>query len=336
MSLGLKRTFSRKVAGSYNVPLALLRCKDVVRYAGQILNRHPLADQAGCVSCTPLLIVGSGRSGTTLLRSILVAGGDIAIPPESYVIPKAVRRFISTQFLGWSDCAQLLLALFEAGAEFHLWETNLHPAHRCVVNLPVEERSLARLIDEVFKCYVRQQFPAATTWGDQSPLNTLHLPWIYRTFPGARYLHLLRDGRDAIASMVDMGRSIEVATSRWKRSMTQVLRLQPRLSDDQFLEVRYENLVSDPTDTLDRVCSFVNIDFKPQMLDFWKLPTTVEQNHYQHHRNLGRPLFTDSIGSWQKRLSPSQQAYIESRVTGLLEDLGYRGAQSSTAKEETP
>lgn len=323
MRLPFRRIFRRRIAQSYAVPPGLLFCRDALRYLGHLLKRYPLADETGSLSCRPMFIVGSGRSGTTLLRSMLVAGGDVAIPPESYVIHTAVRRYIATQFLGWPDCARLVVALFESGAEFHLWETNLYPAHRSVLSLSAKERSLARIIDEVFQCYARQHFPEAIIWGDQSPLNTLHLPWVFRAFPRAKYLHLLRDGRDAIASMVERGRSIEAATRRWKRSVEQVLALQPRLDDDQFLEARYEDLVSEPADTLQSICSFIGVSYKASMLDFWKLPTTVEHEHYKHHHNLARPLFTDSIGRWTERLSSSQQAYVCSRVTGLLEHLGY-------------
>lgn len=286
-------------------------------------KRYPLADQVNSLSCRPLFIISSGRAGTTLVRSMLAVGGEIAMPPESFKIPIAIRRFLALRCLRWEDMSRLIVALFESSGNFQLWKTDLRPAYPVVINLPERERSLARVVDEVFKCYANQQFPDARLWGDQSPVNTLHLPRIFRTFPEARYLHLLRDGRDAISSMVKRGRSIEDATSRWIASVRQALALQSRLEPAQFLEIRYEDLVSQPSGTLQSICAFSDIAFTDEMLDFWRSPTTIEDKHYEHHRNLARPIFTSSIGKWRERLSSSEQEYVRARTTGLLERLGY-------------
>jgi hypothetical protein len=270
-----------------------------------------------------LFIISSGRAGTTLLRSMLVVGGQIAIPPESYVIGTAVRKFLSLSILGWADLSRLIVALFESHPEFPLWNINLQPAYDAALNLPPSEQSLARVIDEVFKRYGQQQFPQAAIWGDQSPANTLHLPRVFRTFPQAKYLHLLRDGRDVIASMVGKGDELADSTTRWRTCIQRALALQKRLRAEQFLTVRYESLVSNPRDTLAHVCEFSGVEYLDEMLDFWRSPTTVEHKHYEHHRNLGRPVFTTSIGGWQERLSPPEQEYVLSHISDLLRSLEY-------------
>lgn len=311
-----------RLRGRY-VPTWVFRLVDAGRYAAGLLHRYPLADQADSLSCQPLFIVGAGRSGTTLLRSMLVAGGQVAIPPESQVLGLAARRFASLQFLGWPELSRLIVALFEGQRNFKLWQTNLAPAHRIVVDLPREERSLARVIDEAFRCYLDQHFPEAILWGDKSPINAFHLPRIYATFPDARYLHLVRDGRDAISSMVEKGGDVKGATERWVTSIQQVLALRSKLVPHQFLQIRYEDLVSDSDGTLRKICAFVDVKYTDSMLDFWKLPTTVEHEHYEHHRNLSRPVFTDSIGKWKERLSEAEQEHVHSRTPCLLKYLGY-------------
>lgn len=254
---------------------------------------------------------------------MLVVSGQIAIPPETQVIPRVVRRYLALQLLGWSDVCRLIVALFESHRLFHMWDISLHPVYRTVVNLPEDERCLARVIDEIFKCYAAQKFPKATMWGDQSPINTFYWPWIYRTFPHARFLHLLRDGRDAIASLVERGLSLEDATNRWIGSVEQCRALQNYVAAGQYLEVRYEALVSKPTETLQRICMFVGVEYDARMLDFWKSPTTIEHRYQDYHRNLGRSIFTDSIGSWKERLSPEQQEYVLAKTVDWLEYLGY-------------
>jgi hypothetical protein len=293
------------------------------RYVGGLSTRYPLADRADSLSCQPLFVVNAGRSGSTLLQSMLVAGGQVAIPPEAKVISPAIVKYLLLQFLGWPDLCRLTIALFESHACFPLWETSLRPAYQAAIRLPSGERSLARIIDEVFVCYRDQRCPGAEVWGDKSPINTLHLPRILRTFPGARYLHLVRDGRDVVASMVARGIAVNRATSRWIACVEQVLALQRKLRPEQFLEVRYEALVTRPAETLAMVCMFAGVEYREAMLDFWKLPSTTVYRRAEHHSNLAKPLFSSSVGGWRRRLSPEDQVYVEKETAPLRQRVGY-------------
>lgn len=290
-----------------------------------VLERYPLADGAGSLSCEPLLIISAGRSGTTLLRSMLVAGGQIAIPPETQILHKLPVKFLSTQGLGWDDLSRLVISSFESHPLFHEWDASLHPAYERAIALPQKERSLVRLIDIVYTTYAAQKFPAATMWGDQSPLHTLFLPWIQPIFPKAKYLHLLRDGRDVVASAVEKEgpANLAPATYRWAKSIECVAKLRNDLGDNQLLEIRYEDLVMHPEQTLQSVSNYAGISYSQKMLDYWKLPSTVEHKYHEHHRNLNQPVFTASIGKWKERLTQEQQRYVLGKISKLLENLGY-------------
>jgi protein-tyrosine sulfotransferase len=293
--------------------------------ASGIFHRYPLADQAGSLSCQPLLIISSGRSGTTLLRSMLVAGGQIAIPPETQFLHRLPVKFLSAQGLGWQDLCHLVISSFESHHHYFQWETNLYSAYNRTMSLPEKERSLARIIDIVFTTYAEQRFPAATVWGDQSPVHTFYLSWIKPVFPRAKFLHLVRDGRDVISSMVERRGPayLEEAVYRWMKSIECVRTLRKSSDSSQLLEVRYEDLVSQPTETLRKVSEYAGITYSPKMLDYWKLPSTIEYKYHVHHRNLSRPVFASSVGKWRDRLTPEQQKYVMSRVSTLLESLGY-------------
>jgi hypothetical protein len=293
-------------------------------------KRFPLADAVDAVSCRPLFFVSAGRSGTTLLRSMLVAGGEIAIPPETQTVHVAARRFSTLQHLGWADLSRLIIALFESHRNFHIWQVNLNEAYQSVTNMPAAERSLARIVDHIYLAYAHQQFPEATKWGDQSPIHTFYWPWILRVFPRARFIHMVRDGRDAIASMYERGKhlkrgmSLEEATYRWTTSIDRVLALQEHLGEGEVLEVRYEDLVREPEGTLANICAFSGLEFKNEMLEFWRLPSTLEHRYHEYHRNIAKPVFTDSIGKWTERLSPSEQEYVLDASSKWLRLLGYQ------------
>jgi hypothetical protein len=270
-------------------------------------------------------MVSAGRSGTTLLRSMLVCGGQIAIPPESPVFSAAILQFQSLQHLGWENLVRLIISLFESRRDFQLWNVNFTSLYSQVIfETPREERSLARILDAVFMHYATTHFPEAKLWGDQTPYHTLYLHWIAPVFPQAKYLHVLRDGRDAVASMVSRGWTIEYATKRWQLSVQRALELRGKIDSSQFMEVRYEALASETVAVLEATCAFSGIDYNPAMLEYWKSTTTLEHKHHGAiHQNLGKPVFTSSIGTWRERLSADQQTYLLSRISGLLERLDY-------------
>jgi hypothetical protein len=264
-----------------------------------------------------------GRTGTTLLKNLLVAGGQVAIPPETQVIGLAARRFLFLRFLGWSDLCRLIIALFDSHPDFKSWDTDLTSAYRNSLNCAPAERSLARIIDEVFLCFQTRHFPEAVLWGDQSPIHTLHLQRIVRVFPDGLYLHLVRDSRDAVASMTATGNfNLEDSTTRWISCVGEALKLQKQRKGLRLLQVRYEDLVTSPETTLASICDFCGISYRPRMLDFWKHPANVEKTQ-KIHQNLAKPLFTESIGAWRKKLSANEAEFVTSRTKTLMRRLGY-------------
>lgn len=303
--------------------------RELATHAGKVGNafcKHaPLYRAADLQGGQPVFIISSGRSGTTLMRSMLVAGGHIAIPAETQIIHMLPIKYRTTRGLSWEDQVRLVIASFESHRNFPLWQVNLADTYQRVLGIPENERSLARVINEVYFTYAAQVFPEARVWGDQSPIHTFYLPYISKVFPKARYMHLLRDGRDVVSSMVTRHGDdyLFEAVLRWKTSLKRINRFQKTLAPGQYIEVRYENLVREPEPTLRRVCEFIGIDYTPRMLDYWKLPTTIEHKYKSFHQNLGKPVFDSSIGKWRERLSASQQEYVMQHLTAELRELGY-------------
>ncbi len=307
-------------------PLLLGRVLKKAQSFGRfIFERYPISDKQNSLSCDPLFIISSGRSGTTLMRSMLVAGGEVAIPAETQIIHSLAIKYPLLFHMDWADLTRVVISDFEGSHNFPLWECNLAPAYANAAKVPVEERSLARIIDEVFKTYASQKLPGAKLWGDQSPIHTFHLPYIHKIFPKAKFMHLLRDGRDVISSMVKRhGDSyLGEAIYRWKTSIKRTNAFKKRIDFNQYLEVRYEDLVQFPDRTLEVVSRFLEIEYKSDMLDYWKKPSTIENKYYDFHANLGKPVFSSSIGKWKERLSEEQQSFILKKITPELRDLGF-------------
>lgn len=256
---------------------------------------------------------------------MLAAGGQTAIPAETQMIHTLPIKFNAARGLGWENQARLIIATFESHHNFPLWGIDLAEAYQKALSLKPQERSLARVIDEVFLTYSSQVFPESKVWGDQSPIHALYMPDILSIFPKVKFLHLLRDGRDVVASKVvkNGDESLYSAVHRWKTCIKRSRQIQKKIAGQQFLEVRYEELVTAPEATLHQVCEFIGIDYDQRMLDYWKLPSTVEHKHKTYHQNLAKPVFSTSIGSWKDRLSNQQLAFIMNTIQPELESLGY-------------
>ena len=290
-----------------------------------ISAHYPIADEKIFIQRQPVFIISSGRSGTTLMRSMLVASEQVAIPAETQILHNLLVKFKAYEGLGWADLSRLMIAEFESHHNFNMWETNLAAAYQKIVNLPEEERSLARIIDEVYMTYATEKFPKAKVWGDQSPIHTFYLPYIHKIFPEAKYMHLVRDGRDVVSSMVKRHGDdyLYEAVYRWKTSIKKTDEFQKKLGLDQYIEVRYEDLVQKSEETLKQISQFIHIEYTPRMLDYWKLPTTIEHKYKAFHQNLGKPVFASSVGKWKERLTPQQQDYVIKSISVELKQKGY-------------
>lgn len=284
-------------------------------------SRYPLADPANTLTCQPLIFVSAGRSGTTLLRSMLVMGQQIAIPPEGFAIPYAALQYQAMQEQSWYNLTRLIVSLFEAPAHFSTWDMNMQPLYSATRSLPKDERSLARILDIIYAHYGRMHFPQATMWGDQSIENARRLRWVMAVFPDAKYLSILRDGRDVVASYMEMGRGFHWAMDRWHSSVQAARYAQQHLPSTNFLEIRYEDLTTDPSTVLRQISSFAGIDYNEAMLDYWQSETTEKDQKV--HPNLGKPLFQSSVGRWKERISPEQADEMKAHLGPMLAELGY-------------
>jgi protein-tyrosine sulfotransferase len=285
--------------------------------------RHPSSDQVG-----PFFIVGSGRSGTTLLRAILTGHPALDIPPESYVLPSVIRGFQGFSFLPWDFLVPWVMAKYETHPEFDTWHTDLAEASIAALHLEPAHRTLRAILDEVYGAYTLRVGKGRCRWGDKTPLNTLHLSTIYAAFPDAQYVHLLRDGRAVAASYVCAGlySSAVEAAIRWESSVQAARKLGRRLPARQFMEIRYEDLVIMPRDTIARVAEFLGVKMVDAMLKPWERAGSLgDAPQHEHHRGIFEPITAKKIDQWKESLSPEQLAQIEAAVGQTLKNAGYEG-----------
>lgn len=271
----------------------------------------------------PLFIIGSGRSGNTLVRRVLLASGQIYIPAETYEIGPIISDWWRGRLLRWREKVRLFCAYFEKHRHFHTFGLpNLDGFAKEAANWPSEKRVLRALFEGFYAYLAEQEGRPPTRWGDKTPYNSYHLRPIARVFPDAQFVWLRRNGLDAAASYVEAGLSPDLADAagRWTQANAdcrKFARKHPNVG-----RARYESLVSEPERAFADLFALAGLDFRPEMLTADPGPMgDVERE--RHHAAVTRPISARSVGRWREKLSEADLARLDPAFWEMMGDLGY-------------
>jgi hypothetical protein len=274
----------------------------------------------------PLLVLGVRRSGTTLLRVMLDRHSQLAVPDESYFVPQLadrhLRRVNPDAFV---DDLRRINTVAEWDVPLDKVRARLRPA------MPVGDA-----IATVYVVYAEER--GKSRWGDKTPMYMQNLRLVERLFPDARYVHLIRDGRDAALSFLEMPRGLVTETwmhprtpagfaSQWRTEVAAAQRLGRRVGG-RYMEVRYEELVAGVEPVLRRICEFASLDYEPAMADY---AGNVDVSSKPHQQRLTQPP-TAGVRDWRKQMPPADVAAFEQVAGDLLADLGYETSRMTDVK----
>ena len=288
-------------------------------------------------------IVANPGSGTTLLRMMLDAHSEMAIPPETHFIPDVIQRAREIRkTTGRKPTPDELTGVITGNrrwADFGLDESELRKRMD-----RDGEANARRALRAFYSLYAEGQGKAR--WGDKTPDYLLVMNRIGQTLPEARFIHLIRDGRDVAVSRrrwrAKAGaedRPVSAWASQWRRWID-TGREQAEKVDD-YIELRYEDLVTDTEPALRRVCEFAGLGFEAEMLEYHRrsqerlaelgheLPAEEgkgarEAAHRQaKHALTAKPPQESKIGEWRTEMSDADRSEFEAEAGELLEELGY-------------
>jgi hypothetical protein len=293
-------------------------------------NRWPVKTNRGNDRYNPFFIIGHPRSGTTLLRAIVSRHHSTFVPPENGGLPRMIRVFGGLRRSPWEVVVDRVITEFKQGYEFESWGLEPEDIRQRAMGLAEESRTLDELISVFYLQYGAIHAPGKTIWGDKTtPGSFRYLGKLSLVFPGALYLHIVRDGRDCVASAIEAGffsRNVELAARAWRDNVRMCRRLEQDLgAGGKYLEVRYEQLVNDVAGQVRAICEFLQLGPDTQMLEHQdnvaqRLP---DVETLSQHANVTRPVFQDSVGKWQLAFS-REQVRVVSRIMGSeLAHYGY-------------
>jgi hypothetical protein len=252
-------------------------------------------------------IVGVGRSGTTLLRSMFDSHPRLAVPGESPWVTELAPDGTLDQIFA-----------HPRWPAFHLDE-GLARAAVAARN----PQSWPELVDTLFSSFA--EMTGKERWGEKTPSHIHHVERLAGWFPNARFIHIVRDGRAVAASIKDQPtgtRNAAAAAIYWRRTVREGRAVGERLGPGRYAEVRLEDLVADPERELRRLCAFLGEDYAPEMLTYPDRIDAFGVDLPYHFRHL-RKSPTSGLRDWRAGLGPIERRGVEVVARPGLVEFGY-------------
>ena len=314
--------------------LAAIRARDRVILADGVWpyrRAWPVRCARGAAAPNPFFVVGHPRSGTTLLRAMLSRHSQIFLPPENDALWRMIREFARVRKVSWETVVGRLTSIFEQGYEFRHWGLDRTSIQSRLEAIAQPQRSLAELIHQLYILYGERHFPGKALWGDKTtPGDFTYLDKIDLVFPNARYIHIVRDGRDCVVSGIKAGffdRDYPTAARAWRDNVRICRSIGVRSNDRRQLhQMRYEELVAEPKTVLRPLCDFLGVAFEPEMIEHQSAVDRVvpEMHAISHHQNLAKPVFTQSVGRWKGSIPVAVRQEVLEILGPELSAAGYQ------------
>jgi len=280
-------------------------------------------------------VVGVGRSGTTLLRLMLDAHSLMAIPTETHFPFHRIAQLTDDDEGREALCSVLTghFVWHEFGISADLYRDALRELEPFSIGMGV------RLFYAMYANRFRKP-----RFGDKTPPYNLAMDAVERVLPEARFIHVVRDGRDVSVSYRGLwfgpGDDVARQAAFWKERICKARELAQRVA--YYMEVRYEDLVREPEGTLRKVCEFIELSFEKSMLTYHEgakerldeFATRIEpvgpdgrrvtkEQLLSIHARVLTPPDSRTIGRWRDRFSSDEVSVFRSIAGDLLRELGY-------------
>jgi hypothetical protein len=279
-----------------------------------------------CAELNPVFIVGSGRSGNTLLRRLICKNDQIFIPPETFVLLSCINIFKDYAHMPWPLLCRLILSQFIMSLDFDTFpRQDLRELDKKLQTLPPRKRSLATILHMFYMFQASEVKPKAERWGDKTPVNAFCLNELHQVFPNALFIHIVRNGYDVVNSYLKMGRykNAEDAAERWARAINACQHFYNK-HPNMMITIKYEDIITNNEYVMQEIGDFLSLDLSPDVLkksdDVESLGDITKKPQYA---GVAQPISIESIGKGVREMPEDDIRRIEGIVEKKNRELGY-------------
>ncbi len=275
------------------------------------------------MSIEPVFMFGFERSGTTLLSMMVGAHPQIAVPlSPTGLWYRYDDRLDAYNGLADRDSVASMVQDLLQEKRIRMWDvefTELELLSR------IKTASYASVVDAFHALYAEK---AGKPFWASIDISTLYLmDQANRWFPGARFLHIVRDGRDVALShetyKYGLSTTTEVA-DHWVRDLHANMKMGAMIGPDRYKVICYESLVIHPEETLRNICAFIGVEYSDEMLEY---PRMVKKKVPEDRRflwpDLNKPPKKSNAYRWKTAMSRTKRIVYEWRASQMLTQLGY-------------
>lgn len=274
--------------------------------------------------------VGCARSGTTLLQRMLDNHPELAVANDTHFILGCVPRGILAH---GADPAMTNEILEDTLAYYRFARLGLDEAETRAAAAAAD--TYTGFVSNLYSTFAaKHDKPYA---GEKTPSYATSIPILHRLFPDAKFVFLVRDGRDVVLSVLDWavrkGRRrgpakhelwdedpLAAASTWWRWNVHLGLDGARMVGDDKVLRLRHADLVADPDGCMQRVCRLLKLEYSDAMSRFYEGKERMGGNGSAKKRWL-RP--TAGLRDWRTQMAPEDQAVFNALAGDVLETLGY-------------
>ncbi len=282
---------------------------------------------------SPIFIVGTPRSGTTLTARILDKHSSIFIPGETHFFDDiwARRKELGREF-DQSCRFKILERLKTLYGRYNESDDQARVAF-LLDDMQVRDNlsNNWNSYTDVFSSFMEMQMlhEGKKRWGNNTPRDIFHVQTIMDFFPQAKIIVCVRDVRDFLLSYQGKWRATApeegerlkklyhpvITSLLWKSSMKLLPGIKESVPRQNLHIVRYEDLVTDPVNTVKEICAKIGEDFEQDMLNV--------ETYGSSHGNMGQGIFSSSIGRWKTQLSQEEIWIAQEICQTQMKELGY-------------
>ena len=303
---------------------------------------------------TPLIfIIGRARSGTSMLQAMFDAHPNVMAPSESFFILFLYQRYKGGLLVNPENRLAFERDLEKESSMKHFWIRDEELWKKFWDKYEGTHLSYPSLCRIVYHCHTSFfSKPEVKLLVDKNPQHIHYIGRLRKLFPEAKFIHLVRDPRGNAASLLKVGYDDAAGHAyAWKRQ-NQLVEQWKKKIPNHFTTVRYEDLISKPSETLTALCRFGQIDYHEDMLRFGAFMKDNLERYFDEanndtardlrkqsmahlHQNLSKTLDPSKAEAWKAALSEEEQNSI-AKVAGRFASLQYQYDFPIEAGNRTP
>ncbi|MFH0984455.1 MAG: sulfotransferase [Candidatus Omnitrophota bacterium] len=265
----------------------------------------------------PIFIVGTERSGTNLLRLILNSHPHIAVPHPPHIMKNFSRLEPLYSDLSKDVNFKRLIKDVATSVRLHPYPWGFEIDEEKIF-LNARERDLIHIYFAVYDQYL--EHAGKERWACKSTFMIHHIELIRRNYPSAKFIYMVRDGRDVAASAkksIFSHYSVYFTAQLWAKEQQLGIRWLNTLRKDAMLLVRYEDLLRQSRETVAAICSFLGEPFEEGMLRFFDTEEARKSGRLSAAwQNTSSPILKDNFEKYKKELRKDEIELFEA-IAGL-------------------